>query len=261
MSSGGPCPVEETYGIKQIAEFLEIERSTLRYWESEGLFASRRNRGNSYREFSFDLLLDIVDIVFYRGLGVPVKRLRNAREMTAEDIRSILGAAMIETEETLVGLRHKREAIASRLARLDELERLRNAQYAEGRPDFQKAVAWDRSDYVHWRRYLTAPPENIVLYADAEDPGNYKNGLLADNTGDESVGETLLWEEAKTGVRYFECLVRISCERREGADIKRHIEALSGMGYRPRGVLARYLVNTYDGEPWENYRAWVEADA
>ena len=250
--------MEEIYSIREISEFLKISKSTLRYWESEGLFASSRNRENNYREFSFDLLLDIGDIAFYRGLGVPVQNLKEARKMTLENIDSTLSTAMAETEETITRLQEKKKSIELRLWQLAEVRRLQDSPYAEGRPDFGRAIAVDYTNRDHWRQYLSTP-EKIVLYAEADDPRGYRNGLLL-GEADEAAG-TLLWKEsAGDAARYFECLVKINCDRREGGNIRQHIETLSEKGCKPRRIVARYLANTFDGEPWENYRAWIEVE-
>lgn len=152
--------MDEIYSIKEISELLKIAKTTLRYWESEGLFASPRNRGNNYREFSLDLLLDIGDIAFYRGLGVPIRDLKDARRMTIENIRDTLSASMGEVEAQVARLMAQRDSIAVRLSNLDEIERLRRGAYEADekiRPDFKRAVVVDYSDRDHWRMYLTSP--------------------------------------------------------------------------------------------------------
>ncbi|WP_138269529.1 MerR family transcriptional regulator, partial [Anaerofustis stercorihominis] len=65
--------MENKYNIGLISKILNIPRSTLRYWESEGLINLKRNKENDYREFDVSSIFEILDIALYRKLNISIK--------------------------------------------------------------------------------------------------------------------------------------------------------------------------------------------
>lgn len=48
--------------IKDISEIYGIPKSTLRYWDSEGLIHFNREPSNSYRQFDLKTIMNVGDI-------------------------------------------------------------------------------------------------------------------------------------------------------------------------------------------------------
>ena len=253
---------DQIYGIKQISELLQLPKSTLRYWESQGLIHSNRNPENGYREFSFDFLMEISDIAFFRGLDIPVKDLRGLGRMTIEDLREALVPVVREIDDEITRLRATKEAIELRLKQLSEIERLSRAEYGKGVPDFSQAVRVDYGNRAHWRHYLKNP-ERIVLWAHSSQPAEIVHGL-ADIPA--TAQDQVLWSVSKRATRgakrarYLECLVRIGVDNPGDNNIPEHVKYISAQNRRPGSIVARYLGSSFDRKPWENYKAWIEVE-
>ena len=66
--------MEKTFQIGEIARFFDLPASTLRYWEECGLLTPEKHAENGYRSYSVSDLMAISDAVFYKNLGLPLKR-------------------------------------------------------------------------------------------------------------------------------------------------------------------------------------------
>ena len=69
--------VWKNYTIKDVSELLNIPKSTIRYWDEQGLISTTRNEENGYRTFDLEDLFKIYDIDFYRKMGIPIKDMLN----------------------------------------------------------------------------------------------------------------------------------------------------------------------------------------
>ncbi|EJB2785603.1 MerR family transcriptional regulator, partial [Enterococcus faecalis] len=54
--------MEKNYTIKDVSELLNIPKSTIRYWDEQGLISTTRNEENGYRTFDLEDLFKIYDI-------------------------------------------------------------------------------------------------------------------------------------------------------------------------------------------------------
>lgn len=62
--------------IKEIEEHLQVSRANVRFYEKEGLLFPRRNPLNGYREYSEEDVEILRKILFFRGLDVPIEKIR-----------------------------------------------------------------------------------------------------------------------------------------------------------------------------------------
>lgn len=62
--------------IKEIEEQLQVTRANVRFYEKEGLLFPRRNPLNGYREYSREDVETLRKILFFRGLDVPIEKIR-----------------------------------------------------------------------------------------------------------------------------------------------------------------------------------------
>ena len=83
--------------IGQVASLFNISADTLRYYEKEGILAPSKDE-NGYRYYGMDDIIRIIDIMFYRGLDIPIKDIGDIT--TAMDIGSII-TVMSENEKIM----------------------------------------------------------------------------------------------------------------------------------------------------------------
>ena len=69
--------------IKEVEQFLDIPRATVRFYEKEGLIAPSR-KGNGYRDYSNDDVDKLKRIIILRKLGIPVSDIEGLFEGTKQ---------------------------------------------------------------------------------------------------------------------------------------------------------------------------------
>lgn len=77
--------------IGEVAELFDISTDTLRYYEKSGLLASNKNSTNGYRYYSYNELVLLMDILFFRNMEVPVADIRQVvTQMDIGEIKNML---------------------------------------------------------------------------------------------------------------------------------------------------------------------------
>lgn len=65
--------MKKMYTIGQVSELFDLPKSTIRYWDEQGLIRSSRQEENDYRLFDIDDIFMLYDIVFYRNIICQIK--------------------------------------------------------------------------------------------------------------------------------------------------------------------------------------------
>ena len=65
-----------SYQIGEVTKFLGITADTLRYYEKEGIVTPCRNPENGYREYSFEDIFLLSDVMFYRSVDMSLEEIR-----------------------------------------------------------------------------------------------------------------------------------------------------------------------------------------
>lgn len=81
--------MEKMFSIGELSRLLDVPTATLRFWESQGLFSVSKG-DNRYRRYSLQDVIRVADIMFYRGLGVSIKEIRQTQTRTLEEHRQAL---------------------------------------------------------------------------------------------------------------------------------------------------------------------------
>ena len=69
--------------INEVEALVGITRKNIRFYESEGLLAPRRNSENGYRDYGEDEVRVLLQIKLLRKLGVPLEEIRKMQEKAA----------------------------------------------------------------------------------------------------------------------------------------------------------------------------------
>jgi DNA-binding transcriptional MerR regulator len=91
------------YHIGEVAGFLDITPDTIRFYEKEGIIRPTKNPLNGYREYSFEDITRLSDILFYRNVDFSIG-----------DIRKIVNG--VSSEEMLAMIRAKEQDVKKTLA-------------------------------------------------------------------------------------------------------------------------------------------------
>jgi len=91
------------YHIGEVASFLDITPDTIRFYEKEGIISPTKNPINGYREYSFEDISRLSDILFYRNVDFSIG-----------DIRKIVNG--VSSEEMLTMIHEKEQEVSKSLA-------------------------------------------------------------------------------------------------------------------------------------------------
>lgn len=91
------------YHIGEVAGFLDITPDSIRFYEKEGIIRPKKNPANGYREYSFEDISRLSDILFYRNVDFSIG-----------DIRKIVNG--VSSEEMLTIIREKEQDVSKTLA-------------------------------------------------------------------------------------------------------------------------------------------------
>lgn len=250
---------QTTYSISQVAGFLGVPASTLRYWERQGLFSPGRNSGNSYREYTSNELILAADVSFLRQLGLSVDEVRRFVRSDVGEMDEMLAAAqdsvtsrIKELEKMEVRLEAQRRACRTAAA-------WRGRPMEPARPDFPTLLAADYACADHWRLGMDDPRRYGVM---VEKDGSLTDGFaLLPGDGllaSASEGMDVLWAE-DPDKEYWCGLLTVTMDG-EKSDAERLFEEIRKQGLEPECVVGRLLATVAHGEDEraDQYLAWVE---
>lgn len=171
--------MEKLATINEVSQALGIPASTLRYWDKQGLLRFERNHENNYRQFSFQTMLDICDIMLLRDLEVPLNTLKKREEMTLEALSDLFANMKDNLAQTILHLQSVIEKITIREQTLAKLVQLKQQKPTIKKHQLAPIHSFDFTDAKLIKMYLEDPTRSAdILYMDGKD--HYVCGLFAD---------------------------------------------------------------------------------
>ena len=237
--------MEKIFSIGELSRLLGIPAATLRFWESQGLFSVSKG-DNRYRRYSLQDVIRVADIMFYRGLGVSIKELRQTQTRTLAEHRQSLHQLQQELSRALAAY----EAMCQRM--LTQVEQLLQARDQEEPVPFDAVAPIDYHEGDKLLQY-TQDPSCYVRFFDTQDMSSERRGII---TTKES-GQPLLWEKPPKS-RFVTFLIREKVDRDYESDVGYHLMRLSAQ-YRTGVLLAQYLLTaTEDGQRTDYLKGYLE---
>lgn len=140
------------YTIGEVSELLNVPKSTIRFWDEQGLIHSLRHEENGYRMFNIDDIFQIYDINFYRKLDVPIKQMKNLYGKTIEEHYATIAETEQRIKQEKISLQKKHEEI---LARKEQLKlMIDNRGITKETIPFAAIVIVDSDDILDSKAYL-----------------------------------------------------------------------------------------------------------
>lgn len=104
--------------IGKVAKLFGLSVETLRYYEQAGFLSPKKNPENGYREYDFEDLFLLTDLLFYRDIGIPIR-----------DIQAIFNGMGINEVSGLISdkkrsIRAKMDRLSRSLTKLENWEQL-----------------------------------------------------------------------------------------------------------------------------------------
>lgn len=242
-----------TLNIGEVAEILQVPKSTLRFWEEKGLIQSIRNYTNDYREYSFEILFEICDVLLLRSLGMPVKELHHFQDMKVEEMEEKVKLAGANLDRQIIELRNKKQKVAAYMQRISELKEMLAFPYRISKPPMSHIIPVSGINQASIGDYLDDPSMSCVVVADPERPV-ILHGLAVSAEHRES---ELLWSLPEIPEAYLECPVRISLNEPDDNNLAEIYRHAFEMGYKPGKLVGRFIMTVYRAHN-DYFKGWLE---
>lgn len=83
--------MDEQWTIGEVATLFNVSTDTLRYYEKKGLLTTAKSKDNGYRLYSYDDIVVLMDILFFRNMELPLKEIKRViTDLDIGDIRQLL---------------------------------------------------------------------------------------------------------------------------------------------------------------------------
>lgn len=247
--------MEKMLHIGEVAELLQVPRATLRYWQEEGLLSSQKG-SNGYREFSFDDLIRLSDIIYLRELQLPIKQIRTLTQQSWEQLEDVLTNSYAQLAEEIKRLESAQQKTLQRLQAMAHGKTLLAKPYQPAFMTMQKIVSFDFTSKEKTSIYLPHPNRYIQIFMPpfAEPP---QHGLLLQPEDEQLFHqEAPLWRKPETSQQYLAFLLK---EDGESSDLSSHLEQLKARKLSfETPLVAQYLFSAFEnGTYYDYYEAWA----
>ncbi len=239
------------FSIGEISDLLGIPKSTLRYWESEGLIDKQRDDVNNYRRYSPSSLFTISDLAHYRCLRMSLNDMKKLPHLSPDSLEATLDALNQDLDKKLLELRMAKDYITKKKGHIEEYQKLMINQYQPENPDYHQIYQFFFDDTGAWATYISDQYQSILIYNPEE--SNVETGLVIPTQDN----HPKLWEKDSSR-QYLSFVLKVAYSNPTAEDFKPHIHQLKEQGYQVKSILARYLFSACDERYYDYYKAFAE---
>lgn len=142
------------YTIGQVSELFDLPKSTIRYWDEQGLIRSSRQEENDYRLFDIDDIFMLYDIVFYRKLDIPIKQMKNLYGKTLTELYETLDETERRIHKELVVMKQKQKEIREQKKQLKLMIDTNEEEFPVEEIPFDCMISTEFEDIVEIKKFL-----------------------------------------------------------------------------------------------------------
>jgi len=245
--------MKSEHTIQEAADYFNLPKATLLYWEKEGLIHFDRIAGNNYRKLTAHTIFEIENVMHLRNLGIPINKIKEAPLMSLEEKYEMYKKAINEADRQVQLLKKLKHSAQKQLLQIQETDSLRLHPYHSESPRFQYLIAHSQDtvslEVIDTGRFviLMENPEHEVYTETSIWEGADTQGILWEHPGENTMWKTFL----------LDIVVRDG--ERKMKDLQKHLSALHEMGYRTGTLVAHYLSEAMEGGTFHIYfKAYVE---
>lgn len=243
--------MKNSFSIGEISELLNIPKSTLRYWESEGLIVMPRDRINNYRKYYPGSVFTISDLAHYRCLHMSLEDMKKLPRMAPAELQDTLTTLDQELDRKLEELYTAKEYILRKKQHIREYEKLKDCQYQQDMPEEDEIYRFSIRDNEAWSVYIRDQYQSILLYH--KDLDQVELGLAVPTMEHHPV----IWKKDSKAA-YISFVLKAGYSNPSPVDFQPHVDYLEQAGYRVTDIVARYLFSACDDKYYDYYKAFAE---
>lgn len=251
--------MKRLYSIGEVSELLDIPRSTIRYWDAEGLIHAAREEENGYRLFDIDAIFQVYDINFYRKLDIPMKQMKNLYSKSLNEMYDILAETEQRLDHEKKILEQKHKEVLSRKKQLKEMIDSEPDKFPEEEIPFQKIVVAASDDLLYSKEYLKNYSSFVIYFPENNQNSIY--GFCTDEHTKELPGSQTIWQN-DPAKKYERFLLKVEVNNTKNNNLSEVKDRLQKQGYRLGQTIGQYLLThtTKEKISFEYYRAWIEVN-
>ncbi len=243
--------MKKSFSIGEISELLGIPKSTLRYWESEGLIDMPRDQSNNYRKYYPSSVYTISDLAHYRCLQMSLQDMKKLPHLSPSELEESLISLDQSLDNKLKELYTAKNYINKKMQCIDEYMELCKHQYQSKEPSYNHIYSFSIEDNEAWSIYINDQYQSVLLYNIDRD--TIETGLIVPT----SLDHPKIWTK-DDHASYVSFVLKVDYSNPTREDFLPHIEHLNSLGYRISNVFARYLFSACDEKYYDYYKAYAE---
>lgn len=254
--------MDDHFNIGQISDLIGIPKSTLRYWDSEGLIKLSRNSVNNYREYSLSVLYDIGDIAFFRSLHMTIQELKDLYSFDSVQLTNLLTEKEQQIEQEISQLESTLHKIQSKKLIIDEYQRLIDKPYQPEKLDVTNVISFPYHEKYAWQLCFEDPYQ-YMLYI-PKGSRDIHNIISIDSITNDAINNSVpINKERNQAIKldrnqtYVTFLLKIRNQTHTIANLEEHRLALESQGYITGNLIAHFLFTGAEEEPYDYFKAWI----
>ena len=267
--------MKQRWLIGELAKMFDVSTDTLRYYEAEGLLRSHRNEENGYRQYSYDDLFVLMDILLFRSLGLPVKEIQPlVTTKKLGEIKEVLQQNDRLIEEQMELLQLQRKQLAQIISQHEVCEKQLGQFSIVAAPAFQsKFLGTEVEDLIHVVKQYKAVHGlvermryTILLTAEeAQSNKNFEAAQMGISFDDETIREFEAGEQLQFSLSLDkECVYTVVGTDYSSAEHAVFDQAQAWLTEQGRAMegtlLGRYLASSHQ-EGLDYYEIWIALQA
>lgn len=138
--------------VSKLASLCGLSRTTVLYYESQGLLKPELRSGSNYRVYGEREVNTLRQIRLYRSMGMSVREIRSVLSGRDNEVASALKRRLAEVDEEIEVLRGHQKAIL-KLLQNKSVQRNRGAKMTKDKwVEVMKAAGFKEEDMHRWHR-------------------------------------------------------------------------------------------------------------
>lgn len=266
--------MNEKWAIGEVAKLFDVSTDTLRYYEKIGILSSHKNGNNGYRYYSYDEILVLMDIVFFRYMELSVKDIKQIiTKMDVGDIKNTLYQNQRIVEERIQELIQLKKMITQVASQYKLCEERLGKFLIAAAPDFKyKLIGKQADDLVtvirkfkkeNWiddriRYTLLVPQEELLKNQ------NFSSAQVGISIDGENLCMLDFSEQQELSslhnVNYLYTMVGTSYSEQENDTLSKALNYLKQEGRQVTGpLIGRYIASSHK-DSLDYYEVWIAID-
>lgn len=246
--------------IGSIAKLFGLNPSTLRFWEKKNLLNTLRNN-NNYRDYNYQSLLDISDLVLMKNMGMTLEDMRKSPNLSLLQLSELYESRTQALQEQIKNLNE----ILSKTIETKNLMEEFNAiclcrEVVISEPDVRQIVPHKRiDDPTVWRKYFSGQYQfGAVLFPNSNNSHDEIWGWIPQYPEPE---KDSIWEYAPGDKTFAQCAMWVSVDDRKKNNTAEIRSFFYTRGYKTGIIVARFVCTAREhGSHNDFYKAWVEIE-